>query len=99
LEDSVKATGAALTRPAGTDLRIYESRDPNYSAWIFSGNNATRYRAIYEKDIYSGVGVTTFCTSSTEVCVELESFAASAIPSPLMPGLLPPAPKAPGIVR
>ena len=99
LENSIKASGATLTVPTGTQLRIYESQQPHYSAWVFDGNNATRYRALYDGDSYLGVGVTTFCTVAINICVDLESFSASNIPLPLLPNLLPPAPKAPEIVR
>lgn len=97
LEVSVLASVSVLTEPEGTDMRIYESRDPDHTAWIFANGDAVRYRAIYEDGVWQGVGVTTYCSSEPDLCRVKESLAVSNIPSPLVLKLGPPPPEAPTI--
>jgi len=99
LEATVKETHSMSdSAPKDSDLKVYESSQPHFSAWIFSsGNKAVRYRSLYEGDSYKGIGATTYCSDSPDSCARFEAFSASAIPGPLVFQLGPPPPVMPPI--
>jgi len=99
LEASVKET-YSVSYSKDQDFKVYASNQVKpFSAWIFNGNKAARYRAIFQDDVWKGVGVTTYCSDTASACAAFETFSASAIPRPLMFQLGPPAPEAPPVVN
>ena len=90
----------SLTHSKDSEFKVYASKQSKpFSAWIVSGTKAARYRAIFQDDVWQGVGVTTYCEASPSECAAFEAFSASAIPKPLFFQLGPPLPEAPEIVH
>ena len=99
LETSIKETHT-VSYSKDSDFKIYSSNQAKpFSAWIFNGNKAAHYRAIFQDNVWKGVGVTTYCSDTPSACATFEALSASAIPRPLVFKLGPPAPEAPPIIK
>ena len=98
LELLVQKTHSIPSALDASTYKVYESADPHFSAWIFTADKAVRYRQIFDGEQYKGIGVTTFCVATQDICTRFEAFSASSIPGPLMFKLGPPAPEQPPIL-
>ena len=101
LEAAVSAKHALQDPATSAGMKIYESQEPHFSAWVFfPDQKAVRYRALFDGEQWKGIGITVFCTGPQRDCVLFESsIAATAPPMPLMFKLGPPPPEMPTIVR
>lgn len=69
-----------------------ESNNPHYSVWLFftHGNYAARFRSIFRGDVYSGVGLTIYCTESAAECIEFQTAMGREVAPPFCSKLSPP---------